>query len=160
MTTSKSPVAVATVALRAAVGAVPLYRHRFSPKRYAQPQLIACLVLKEFFRTDYRGISAILSDSVELRHALRLSSVPHYTTLQKASRELLKRKQGLRGIEWAIFVWIMRESCAFPRLVAFRTGLEIAMILHGQNQETKPAAGGCVLLPRFSAATDSARRFR
>jgi hypothetical protein len=99
MTTSKSPKAVAATALRAAVGALPLYRHRFSPKKYAQPQLIACLVLKEFFRTDYRGISAILADSAELRHVLRLSSVPHYTTLQKASRALLKRRNVHRLME-------------------------------------------------------------
>jgi hypothetical protein len=30
----------------------------------------------------------------------------------------------------------------------------------GENQATEAAAVGCVLLPRFSAATDSARRFR
>jgi hypothetical protein len=38
--------------------------------------------------------------------------------------------------------------------------LEIAMILHGKNQATKAAAVGRVLLPRFSAGTDSAWRFR
>jgi Transposase DDE domain len=93
MTTSKSPRLIAIIALHAALDALPLYRHRCSPKKYAQPQLLACLVLKEFFRTDYRGITAILADMPELRHVLRLSSVPHYTTLQKASRELLLRKK-------------------------------------------------------------------
>src|SRR5215468_6400789 len=42
-------------------------------------------------------------------------------------------KEGLRGVEWAIFVWIMPESCAFPRFFALRARLEIAMILDGKN---------------------------
>lgn len=79
--------------------AIPLYRHPCSPKKYAQPQLLACLVLKEFFRTDYRGIVAILADMPELQKALVLKEVPHYTTLQKASRELLKRKHVHRRME-------------------------------------------------------------
>jgi hypothetical protein len=37
---------------------------------------------------------------------------------------------------------------------------KLPLFLHGKNQATKAAAVGCVLLPRFSAATDSARRFR
>src|SRR6516164_5582117 len=41
--------------------------------------------------------------------------------------------KGLRGVEWAIFVWIMPESCAFPRFFALRARLEIAMILDGKN---------------------------
>jgi hypothetical protein len=41
--------------------------------------------------------------------------------------------QGLRGVEWAIFIWIMPESCAFPRFFALRARLEIAMILDGKN---------------------------
>ena len=39
----------------------------------------------------------------------------------------------LRGVEWAIFVWIMPESCAFRRFFALRGRLEIAMILDGEN---------------------------
>src|SRR5262245_3249022 len=59
--TSKSPLGVAREAL--AVGSATLrdYAHRFSPKTYTQPQLFACLVLKTFLKTDYRGICRILS---------------------------------------------------------------------------------------------------
>jgi len=32
------------------------YSHHFSPKTFTQAQLFACLVLKQFFTTDYRGI--------------------------------------------------------------------------------------------------------
>ncbi|HEV3447133.1 MAG TPA: hypothetical protein VG099_21010 [Gemmataceae bacterium] len=33
------------------------YAHRFSPHTYTQPQLFACLVLKVFLKTDYRGLT-------------------------------------------------------------------------------------------------------
>lgn len=55
-TTSKSPKHVAAVAYRIARKTLPDHSHRFSPHKYTQPQLFACLVLKIFFKTDYRGI--------------------------------------------------------------------------------------------------------
>ena len=62
-TTSKSPRKVALVALGIGKEALPAYCHRFSPKVFTQPHLFACLVLKEFFKTDYRGIMGILGES-------------------------------------------------------------------------------------------------
>jgi hypothetical protein len=55
--TSKSPVDGARAALAVATAALPAYAHRTSPKKFTQPQLFACLVLKTFFKTDYRGIA-------------------------------------------------------------------------------------------------------
>jgi hypothetical protein len=49
------------------------------------------LALKHLFRTDYRGIIAILEDTKELQKILRLSKIPHFTTLQKAHERLLKK---------------------------------------------------------------------
>jgi hypothetical protein len=71
--------------------ALPAYSHRFSPKRFTQHQLFVCLVLKAFYKTDYRGIAAILADSPELCASFELAKVPHYTTLQKSSTRLLKK---------------------------------------------------------------------
>jgi len=88
-TTSKSPRKVALVALEVGKEALPDYSHRFSPKVFTQPQLFACLVLKQFFRTDYRGIMGILADTPNLCQSIGLKKVPHWTTLQKASRRLL-----------------------------------------------------------------------
>ena len=85
-TTSKSPRKVALVALDVGKDALPAYCHRFSPKVFTQPQLFACLVLKEFFKADYRGI---LADTPSLCDAIGLKKVPHWTTLQKASQRLL-----------------------------------------------------------------------
>ena len=63
MTTSKSPNKVAIIAYAIAKQALPAYRHEFSPKKFTQHQLVAILVLKEFFKKDYRGIEEILKDS-------------------------------------------------------------------------------------------------
>ena len=80
------------VALAAGKEAFSDYSHRFSPRKFTQPQLFACLVLKEFEKKDYRGIAQLLSDCADLRDVIGLKKVPHYTTLQKASRRLLKIK--------------------------------------------------------------------
>src|SRR5215212_4099478 len=85
----QSPGYVAARALRAGRKALRAYAHQFSPKVFTQPQLFACLVLKVFFRTDYRGIAALLADLSDLRRALALARVPHFTTLQKAAGRLL-----------------------------------------------------------------------
>jgi hypothetical protein len=90
MTMSKSPRRVLQVAYDAARQAVPAHRHRFSPKKFTQPQLLACLVLKEFLRLDYRGLTEHLADHGELRRLLALKVIPHYTTLQKAAARLLR----------------------------------------------------------------------
>jgi hypothetical protein len=92
MTTSKSPRKVAMVALATGKEAFSDYSHKYSPKKFTQPQLFACLVLKEFEKKDYRGIWQFLTDCADLCREIGLSSVPHYTTLQKASRRLLAQK--------------------------------------------------------------------
>jgi hypothetical protein len=80
---------VAMVALAAGKEAFRDYSHKFSPKKFTQPQLFTCLVLKEFEKKDYRGICQLLTDCSDLRDAIALNAVPHFTTLQKASQRLL-----------------------------------------------------------------------
>ena len=89
--TTKSPKKVAQAALLVASKALPNYAHQFSPKKFTQPQLFVCLVLKTFFKTDYRGITCYLADMPSLRRKIGLKSVPHFTTLHKASQRLLKQ---------------------------------------------------------------------
>ncbi len=90
MTTSKSPRRVFQAAHEAACRALPAHRHRFSPKKFTQPQLLACLVLKEFARPDDRGLAAHLTDHPDLLELTGLKAVPHFTTFQKAAARLLK----------------------------------------------------------------------
>ena len=52
---------------------------------------LALLVLKTFFKTDYRGLIQMLRDFRELREDLGLDKVPHYSTLCKAVLRLLKK---------------------------------------------------------------------
>jgi len=84
--TSKSPRRVIRTALAVGKDAFPDYSHRCSPKTYTQPQLFACLVLKTFLRTDYRGVEAMLRDLPELCEVIGLRCVPDHSTLQKAAR--------------------------------------------------------------------------
>ena len=91
--TSKSPRKVLREAWKTAQLSLPPYAHRFSPKKFTQHQLFACLVLKAQLRTDYRGITALLADTPELCETIELRVVPHYTTLQKASRRLLTQRR-------------------------------------------------------------------
>ncbi len=79
MTTSKSPNAIASVAYAIAKRSLPAYRHLKSPKKFTQHQLVACLVLKEFYKRDYRGMEEILHDSSDLQRILELDEIPHYT---------------------------------------------------------------------------------
>jgi hypothetical protein len=90
VTTSKSPRRVFQVAYDAARRALPAHRHRFSPKKFTQHQLLACLVLKEFLRLDYRGLAEHLADHPDLARLIDLKAVPHYTTFQKAAARLLR----------------------------------------------------------------------
>lgn len=91
--TSKSPRKVLEVALRTAQECLLKYSHKCSPRKFTQHQLFACLVLKSFLKTDYRGVVEHLRDCSGLREAIGLTTVPHFTTLQKAARRLLKRKE-------------------------------------------------------------------
>lgn len=91
---SKSPRKVAQEALAVGERCLAPYGHKHSPKKYTQAQLFAILVLKQFFRTDYRGVVAILEDSSDLRRALRLRNLPHFTTLSHAARRFEQRGDG------------------------------------------------------------------
>lgn len=87
---TRSPVALAKAAYELARAALPAYSSPFSRKDFTQAQLWACLVLMEFCKTDYRGVVAYLQDFAELRQALHLSRIPHYSTLCKAKERLGK----------------------------------------------------------------------
>ena len=86
---SKSTLDVARVAVHLGGQAVPGYWHRCSPKLYTRPQLLACLVVKCRLGLDYRGVATLLSEWAELREAVGLRLVPHFTTLQKNMKRLL-----------------------------------------------------------------------
>jgi hypothetical protein len=88
---TKSPRAVAREALGVARDALPAYSSKFSRRDFTQHQLFALAVLKTFLKTDYRGLTQMLLDFSDLRDDLGLDKVPHYSTLCKADKRLLKK---------------------------------------------------------------------
>ena len=121
--TSKSPKAVVLAALATARRALPAHAHRYSPKKFTQHQLFACLVLKNFLRTDYRGLAAHLEDHPSLRAILELKQVPHFTTFQKASRRLLLTGPARRLLESTVRLQMGRRR-RVKRSAIDSTGLE------------------------------------
>lgn len=73
-------------------GALPDYSCPKSPKKFQQPQLLAILVLKTYFRTTYRGIIELLELSPELREALELKKIPDFSALQKFGERAVDEK--------------------------------------------------------------------
>jgi hypothetical protein len=88
--TTKSALTLAREAREAAEQALPRYSARNSPHKFTQHQLFAILVLRQFLRKDYRGMEQLLKEWSDLREALGLKRVPHYSTLCLAEQRLLK----------------------------------------------------------------------
>lgn len=86
---TKSAVHLAREALAVGQQALPVYGSRFSKHDFTQPQLFALLTLKQFLKTDYRGLVTLVAEWRELRQVLHLKKVPHYSTLCYAERRLL-----------------------------------------------------------------------
>jgi hypothetical protein len=122
-TLTKSPLRVTREALAVAQRRLPCYCHKFSPKKFTQPQLFACLVLKAFLKADYRGLAAHLADHSDLRDALGLQSVPHFTTPQKASRRLLRQRAAKRLFRATIRRFHQRRR-RLKRVALDSTGLD------------------------------------
>ena len=90
---TKSALAVARQAVVAAQAALPAYASKFAEKVYTQHQLFAALAVRQFLRTDYRGMEQHLRDWAELRTALGFGPrVPDHSTLQKAAERLLEKR--------------------------------------------------------------------
>jgi hypothetical protein len=126
MKTSKSPRRVLQYAYLIGQLVLPDYSHRNSPKTYTQPQLFACLVLKEFLRLDYRKLHGLLKDSPDLAATIDLNKTPHFTTFQKAASRLLLNRHAQRYLDKTIRLAQVQRR--LPRRVSLAaldgTGLE------------------------------------
>ena len=121
--TCKSPRMVLVTAWGVAKAVLPAYSHRCSPRKFTQHQLFACLVLKAFLRTDYRGVEACLRDTAAWCEAIELASVPHFTTLQKAAARLLRSTPVLELLNETV-AEIMGTRHRVPLAAIDSTGLE------------------------------------
>src|SRR4051812_1002204 len=92
METCKSPRMVLRAAYELAVPLLPNYASRFSRHDgFTEPQLFACLVLREHQKKSYRGIEALLADSREWLADIGLARVPDHNTLCRAFGRLIRR---------------------------------------------------------------------
>jgi hypothetical protein len=60
---------------------LPVQADKFSRKDYMLAQLLALLVLRKFFCTDYRGVVAIVRAWTELQETLGVAKVPDHSPL-------------------------------------------------------------------------------
>lgn len=75
----------AKAALKVARKRLSRYRTKFPRHDFEWPQLVACLLLRQFLRLDYRGVEQMLLEHKELRMVLDLRQrVPDHTVLCRA----------------------------------------------------------------------------
>ncbi len=117
---TKSPRRVLKAAHLIGQLSLPLYAHRSSPKKFTQPQLFACLALKEFLQLDYRKLAALLVDCPDLCNVIDLAIVPHFTTFQKAARRLLRMPLANRLLDKTIH--LAKVSGRIPSRIALAAG--------------------------------------
>jgi len=158
MKTTKSPLTVAKFALELAEQCYPSYSCPKSPRRFTQPQLVACLVVKEFLRLDYRGIHQTLLEWSDLRKVLGLAKVPHFTTLCSAHERLLRKRHTDR------FLTSLLQRCRRDKLLSETsqvaaidsTGLESRHVSHYFTRRCdRHAAHYKATYPKLSAICDT-----
>jgi hypothetical protein len=92
METCKSPRTVLRAAYELAVPLLPTYASPFSRHDgFTEPQLFACLVLREHQKKSYRGIEALLADSPLWLADIGLARAPDHNTLCRAFIRLIRR---------------------------------------------------------------------
>jgi hypothetical protein len=88
--------------------------------------LLGCLVLKEFFRLDYRRLAAHLSDHTDLASQIGMRAVSHFTTFQIPAVRLLAAVPGRKMLD-AVLEQPLRARVLkrlIPRAAVDGTGLE------------------------------------
>ncbi len=88
---TKSPLDLAREAYTVGKLGLSEFSSKFSRKDFRQAQLFALLVLRQFFNADYRKTMQMVLEWSDLREVLELQKVPHWTTLEKAEKRMLKK---------------------------------------------------------------------
>jgi hypothetical protein len=128
-TTTKSPKKLLVAAYNAAKKILPMYSHRFSPHKFTLAQLFACLVLKTFLKTDYRGLAQWLTDCPDLCRVIDLTTIPHFTTFHKASYGILALPKAHQILQQTIRM-TMQHCSVVDQAAIDSTGLEVGYTSH------------------------------
>lgn len=98
------------LAYRLAGHVLPPYGSKFSPKKFTQPSLLACLCLKEYLKLDYRGLEALLVSAAELRAAVGLRTVPDHSTFHWFARHQVRPRLLVQVLEAAARLFPRRRN--------------------------------------------------
>jgi hypothetical protein len=90
METCKSPRKVLTAAYALATACLKEHQSKFSRKDFTDPQLFACLILREHQKESYRGVVALLADCPHWCADIGMKKVPSCNTLNRAFFRLVK----------------------------------------------------------------------
>lgn len=107
METCKSPRKVLNSAYSLALAILPNQSSKYSRRDFTQPQLFACLILREHQKKSYRGVVALLEDSPQWRADIGLTRTPDHNTLCRAFATLIKPGRMRRMIDLQV-VWARR----------------------------------------------------
>lgn len=75
------------------------YPHKFARRDFTEPQLFACIVLRESLRLSYRRVEAFLRDSPEWMLDIGMTVAPDHNTIWKSFVRLLKGKTTRRSLD-------------------------------------------------------------
>lgn len=67
------------------------YSHPNSPKKFTQPQLFACLAVRQMLGATYQATRLRLCEWSDLREVLGLEQTPSSSALHEAEARLLKK---------------------------------------------------------------------
>ena len=90
METCKSPRKVLNAAYALATACLKEHQSKFSRKDFTDPQLFACLILREHQKKSYRGVVALLADCPAWRADIGMKKTPSCYTLNRAFFRLVK----------------------------------------------------------------------
>ena len=127
-TTTKSPKKILAAAYTTAQKVLPKYSHKFSPQKFTLSQLFACLVLKTFLKTDYRGLAQWLMDCPDLCRVIDLTTVPHFTTFHKVSYRILALPKAHKLLQETIRMTMKHSH--IDQAAIDSTGLEVGYTSH------------------------------
>lgn len=114
--------AVVRVSMRVGRRCMRAYSCAKSPKVFTQPQLLACLILKAYTKTSYRGVIELLALMPSVYEAIGLRQLPDHSTLCKFA----ERKDVLAIVDRCL-ARLVEEVGASRRIVeaaADSTGME------------------------------------
>jgi hypothetical protein len=77
----------------------PDYSSQFSRQDFTQPQLFACLVLRESLKFSYRKTEVFLRDVPDWMAEIEMAHLPDHNTLWRAFGKLLKRSKVNKALD-------------------------------------------------------------